>query len=111
MNILIDANISWRIIKILNNYFTNVIHSRDLDVVQPAKDLEIWSFCNKNNYTIITHDDDFEKIILIKGSPPKVIILKTYNKNTLEISNIIFNKKLVIENFILNADQSILEIY
>jgi predicted nuclease of predicted toxin-antitoxin system len=45
MNLLFDANISWRIIKILNGYFPNIKHAKHLEVVQPAKDLDIWSFC------------------------------------------------------------------
>ncbi len=111
MNLLFDANISWRIIKILNSYFPNIKHAKDIEIVQPAKDIDIWSFCKHNNYTIITHDDDFEKIVLTKGSPPKAIILKTFNKNTLELSNLIINKKQEIEDFILNKEQSILEIF
>ena len=82
-----------------------------MDIQQPAKDLDIWNYCKENNFTIITHDDDFEKIVLIKGFPPKVIILKTLNKSTLELSNIIINKKQNIEDFILNNEQSILEIF
>ncbi|WP_243235304.1 DUF5615 family PIN-like protein [Flavobacterium pectinovorum] len=42
----------------------------------------MWEFARQNNYTILTHDDDFEKLLLLKGVPPKVIILKTFNQNT-----------------------------
>jgi predicted nuclease of predicted toxin-antitoxin system len=66
MNLLINANISWRILKILINYFPNIKHGKDLEVFQPAKDIDIWNFCKQNDYTIITHDDDFEKIVLTK---------------------------------------------
>ena len=110
MNLLIDANISWRIIKILNSHFSSVVHTRDIDVVQPAKDNEIWNYCKKNNCTILTHDDDFEKMIILKGAPPKVVILKTFNKNTLELANLILNKKSEIVDFISNPDLMILEI-
>ncbi|MCA1918166.1 MAG: DUF5615 family PIN-like protein [Flavobacterium piscis] len=44
--------------------------------------MEIWEFVIQNDFTIVTHDDDFEKLLLLKGAPPKVIILKTFNKNT-----------------------------
>ncbi|MFG4003711.1 DUF5615 family PIN-like protein [Flavobacterium aquidurense] len=33
---------------------------------QPAKDIEIWQFAKQNNFTILTHDDDFEKLLLLK---------------------------------------------
>ena len=38
--------------------------------------------CQKNNFTILTHDVDFEKLLLLNGTPPKVIVLKTFNQNT-----------------------------
>ncbi|MFH6946209.1 MULTISPECIES: DUF5615 family PIN-like protein [unclassified Flavobacterium] len=68
---------------------------------QPAKDIEIWNFAKQNDFTILTLDDDFEKLSLLKGAPPKVIILKTFNKNTKEI----------IKSFILNNELMILEVY
>ncbi len=110
MNLLIDANISWRIVKILNSYYSSIIHVKDLKVNQPAKDIEIWNYCKTNNFTIVTHDDDFEKMLLAKGAPPKVIILKTFNKNTLELANLILNQKAEIESFISNSEFMILEI-
>lgn len=79
MKLLLDANISWRLAKLIENNFPNCFHSKDIPISQPAKDIEIWEFARKNDFTILTHDDDFEKLLLLKGVPPKVIILKTFN--------------------------------
>ncbi len=111
MKLLLDANISWRIIKLIENDFSNCFHANEIKVNQPAKDIEIWGFARQNNLTILTHDDDFEKLLLLKGAPPKVIILKTFNKNTKQIAEILISKKDIIESFILNNDLMILEIY
>lgn len=111
MKLLLDANISWRLIKLIENDFSNCFHSNDIQVNQPAKDLEIWEFAKKNNFTILTHDDDFEKLLLLKGAPPKVIILKTFNQNTKQISELLVSKKQALEAFILNNELMILEIY
>jgi len=111
MKLLFDANISWRIIKPLENDFSNCLHAKDIEVTQPAKDLEIWEFAKHNNFTILTHDDDFEKLLLLKGAPPKVIILKTFNKNTKQIAELLILKREIIESFIASQDLMILEIY
>jgi predicted nuclease of predicted toxin-antitoxin system len=111
MKLLLDANISWRIVRIVENDFPDCFHSKDIPVNQPAKDSEIWEFARKNNFTVLTHDDDFEKLLLIKGVPPKVIILKTFNKNTKQIAELLISKKEIIESFILNDNLMILEIY
>ncbi|WP_433832974.1 DUF5615 family PIN-like protein [Flavobacterium anhuiense] len=80
-------------------------------VKQPAKDIEIWEFARKNDFTILTHNDDFEKLLLLKGVPPKVIILKTFNKNTKQLAELLISKKEIIESFISNDQLMILEIY
>ncbi|OUL63495.1 DUF5615 family PIN-like protein [Flavobacterium sp. AJR] len=112
MKLLLDANISWRILKLVENDFSGTFHSKDItNVNQPAKDIEIWEYARKNSFTILTHDDDFEKLLLLKGVPPKVIILKTFNKNTKQIAEILISKKEIIKSFISNNELMILEIY
>lgn len=111
MKLLLDANISWRIIKLIANDFLACSHANEIKVNQPAKDIEIWEFAKQNNFTILTHDDDFEKLLLLKGVPLKVIILKTFNKNTKQIAELLISKKEIIESFISNDQLMILEIY
>ncbi|WP_347049928.1 DUF5615 family PIN-like protein [Flavobacterium olei] len=111
MKLLLDANISWRIIKLVESNFLDCFHSKDIKVNQPAKDIEIWNFARENDFTILTHDDDFEKLLLLKGAPPKVIILKTFNKNTKQIAELLISKKEIIASFVCNNELLILEIY
>ncbi|WP_353955827.1 DUF5615 family PIN-like protein [Flavobacterium panacis] len=47
----------------------------------------------------------------LKGVPPKVIILKTFNKNTKQLAELLISKKEIIESFISNDQLMILEIY
>ena len=51
MKLLLDANISWRIIKIIEDSFPNCFHAKDIEVPQPAKDIEIWEFAKKTSST------------------------------------------------------------
>ncbi|PAM93389.1 hypothetical protein B4N84_17750 [Flavobacterium sp. IR1] len=111
MRLLLDANISWRTIKLIEKDFPNSLHANNIPINQPAKDIEIWEFARMNDFTILTHDDDFEKLLLLKGAPPKVIILKTFNKNTIQIVEILISKKEIIQSFISTNELMILEIY
>lgn len=99
------------IIKLVENDFSGCFHSKDIITNQPAKDIEIWEFAKQNQLTILTHDDDFEKLLLLKGAPPKVIILKTFNKKTKQIAELLVSKKEIIESFISTNELMILEIY
>jgi predicted nuclease of predicted toxin-antitoxin system len=77
VKLLLDENLSWRIIKKLSPFFEEIIHSFDIKILQPADDISIWNYAKKNGFTIISKDDDFEKIVLLRRAPPKLIYLKT----------------------------------
>ncbi|HQW68079.1 MAG TPA: DUF5615 family PIN-like protein [Flavobacterium sp.] len=111
MKLLLDANISWRIVKIIENDFPNCLHSKDIKINQPAKDIEIWKYAKQHDFTVVTHDDDFEKLAIQYGIPPKVIVIKTFNQNTKQIAELLITKKTVIQDFIINDELMILEFY
>ena len=111
MKILIDANISWRIIRLLDGIFSEIQHVNFTDLEPPAKDISIWEYALQNEYTILTSDEDFLDFISFKGFPPKLILLRVGNIKTLELSKIIMNHQQDIIDFILDESTGILEIY
>ena len=111
MKILLDANLSWRLIKKLSPYFDEVLHSSNLPYNQPIKDLEIWDFTKKEKFNSITQDDDFEKILFLKGAPPKIIFLKTFNSNTQTLADILISNIDNIKTFHNSNSDQLLEIY
>ena len=111
MKLLLDENLSWRLIKKVSLVFTEVTHVNSLQINQPASDISIWNYAKANGYTIVTKDDDFEKIVLLKKAPPKLIYLKTFNLNTNKISDLIIENKDDIITFINSTENDILEIY
>ena len=46
MKLILDANISWRLIKKLINY-PDSIHINQTKLPQPASDIDIWNFAKK----------------------------------------------------------------
>lgn len=111
MNLLLDANLSWRMTHILSNYFINVKHVENIDIEQPAKDIHIWQWAKNNNFSIITNDDDFLNLAFHNGFPPKIIILKTGNQSREFIITLLINKQFEIEAFLNNENYGVLEIY
>lgn len=101
MNILLDQNISFRVIHLLSNTFENVKQVKQLGLVD-ASDLEIWNYAYKNNYTVVTFDSDFIELANLKGSPPKIIWLRFGNASNLKIANKLITNVEVICEFILN---------
>jgi predicted nuclease of predicted toxin-antitoxin system len=64
----------------------------------------------KNNYCIVTFDNDFIDISVLKGFPPKIIWLRTGNTSTNFIAEKIIENKNLIHDFIQNSEHGYLEI-
>lgn len=111
MKLLLDENLSWRMVKKLRPHFSEVTHVSSLDIKQPATDLAIWNFAKENGFTIVSKDDDFEKIVILKKGPPKLLFLKTNNLDTNKLVSILINHKENIIEFIQSKENDILEIF
>ena len=65
MKLLFDENISHRILKHINKFFPESIH---VSTIREHRftDLDIWTYAEKNGYTIVTFDADFYEWQLIR---------------------------------------------
>ena len=72
MRLLLDENLSPRLIPKLLSLFAGLTHVRDVGLKQ-ADDQIIWEWAKANVYTIITADADFVALSQRLGWPPKVI--------------------------------------
>ena len=81
MKLLLDANLSWRLIQILKEHFEEVRHVDQIELSIPPTDDEIWNYAARNDCIIITNDQDFLDMISVKGFPPKVVLLRTGNQS------------------------------
>ncbi len=111
MKLLIDQNISHRVIPKLIHLFENIHHVKDFDLIY-ASDLEIFKFA-KNNYfdAIITMDVDFQNILFEHSLPPKVIWLRTGNCPTSTLAKILLRNLDIIETFITESGFDSIEIF
>jgi predicted nuclease of predicted toxin-antitoxin system len=113
MKILFDQNISYRIVKKLNEYWTEAKQVRELKL-ENKTDREIWNFAKENGYSIITLDSDFFELSNLLGSPPKIIWLRFGNKNTTDLIEILLKNNKIIFDFLDDSAQdsfSCLELY
>ncbi|MBY0425925.1 MAG: DUF5615 family PIN-like protein [Cytophagales bacterium] len=109
MKLLLDANISWRVVNQLKNHFESVYHILDF-FDHHETDENIWKLAAKENYIIVTNDEDFVKLSSIKGWPPKILLLKTGNQSNTFILNLLLAKKPEIESFAFNDELGVLVI-
>lgn len=69
MKLLVDENISYRILRLIGKSFPDSIH---VTAIKEGKvtDTEIWNYAKENNFIIVTYDEDFYEWQQLKGFPP-----------------------------------------
>lgn len=110
MRLLLDANISWRLIHKLKAHFDDCRHVDHIELTIPASDITIWEYALKNNMIIVTNDEDFLNLINLKGFPPKVILLKTGNQSNSYIESLLIKHMQDIHLLQDNSEVGLLEI-
>ena len=75
MSLLLDENLSPRLLQRLSSLFPGMMRVRDVGLKQ-APDEAIWGWAGRNGYTVVTTDADFALLSRRLGWPPKVIHLE-----------------------------------
>ena len=110
MKLLLDANISWKLVHILKPVFGECKHVDSIGLPVPVEDNHIWNYALKNEYIIITKDNDFLDLLELKGFPPKIVLLKTGNNSSTALADLLIKAKSQIEDM-ENNEFGLLEMY
>ena len=111
MRLLLDANISWKLVNILAPEFCKCNHVDFICHAIPVKDELIWNYAKENGHIIVTKDNDFVDLLELKGFPPKVVLVKTGNNSSKVLAELIINAKSKIEDLENTNEYGLLEIY
>lgn len=49
-------------------------------------DQVIWAYARQHGYCIVTQDDDYEELSVLRGAPPRVLLLRVGNQATAQIA-------------------------
>ena len=107
--LLLDENISHRIVVELEHTFPSTKHLKDF-LPFGSDDELVWDIAVKHNLTIVTFDADYADILNLKGFPPKVVWLRFGNcTNKVMIQSLLHYSDVIID-FIKSDTLGILEI-
>lgn len=107
--LLFDQNLSYRIIKQIEQLFPSSAHIRHLKL-DKSDDLSVWNYAKVNGFHIITKDSDFNDINILNGFPPKIIRINTGNTTTKKIIELIISNNDLIHDFLDNEKMGYLEL-
>lgn len=86
MKLLFDENLSPSLVERLHDIFSGSAHIRDVGL-KGADDADIWAFAAANGFVIVTKDDDFREMSVLRGAPPKIIVVTLGNCSSAELED------------------------
>jgi len=109
LKLLFDQNISYKLVKRLEDDFPSSIQVRSAGL-EDKTDKEIWQYARQNGLAVVTFDSDFYDFSLVWGAPPKIIWIRTTNQTTSAIEALLTSHKKTIVSFLEKSDLACLEI-
>ena len=111
MKLLLDANLSYRLVKKLENICSVCNHVSRTGLPIPATDIAIWNWAKQHDFIVVTNDDDFYHFSNLYGFPPKVILLRMGNQTSDEIVTIFQKYQGQIADFGGSDEYGLLELF
>ena len=107
MKLLFDENLSPRLVQALEPDYPGSAHVRTLGL-RGATDSAIWERARREDYAIVSKDNDFRQLSFLHGAPPKVIWLSVGNAGTEAILRFLHSQRAKIKVFGADAQASLL---
>lgn len=99
MKLLLDENLSPRLVESLSDLYPGLKHVHDCNL-GGADDEAVWQFAKANGFTIVSKDSDFSERSVFEGSPPKIIWLRLGNCSTAEVEILLRSAQKMVRRFI-----------
>lgn len=84
MKLLFDQNLSPKLVNRLADLFPSSSHVQSVRL-DCASDDQIWEHARLNGFAIVTKDEDYNNLSVVRGSPPKILWLQLGNCTTSQV--------------------------
>ena len=110
MKLLLDENLSPRLVERLNDLYPDCVHVREVGL-ERAPDEAVWNYARANAFTIVTQDADFGERSVLLDSPPKVIWLRRGNCSSSEMETILRAQYAAVVAFHNDPQEAVLALF
>lgn len=107
MKLLLDQNLSPRLVRLLADVYPESVHVHTLGM-DTAPDSDIWRYAAEQGYVIVSKDADFHQRSLVFGAPPKVIWLRVGNTRVAQDAALLRERYIAIRHFLEDSDAAFL---
>ena len=98
MKLLFDQNLSPKVVNRLADLFPGSSHVQ-VATLNRASDQQVWDYARLNGFAIVTKDEDYNNLSVVRGSPPKVIWLQLGTCTTAQVEAVFRARFADIEAF------------
>jgi predicted nuclease of predicted toxin-antitoxin system len=109
VRLLFDEQLSEELATVLRDLFPDSLHVRLLGK-GGAGDPTIWQLAREHGCMLVTKDEDFHRLSVLNGAPPKVVWLRVGNCTTADIARLLRGRVDDLRRFEAQADVTFLEL-
>ena len=84
IRLLFDENLSTRLVTALADVYPGSVHVGELGLAG-ASDIAIWDYAHQHGFSIVSKDEDFQRLAIFYGPPPKIVWIRLGNCSTEQI--------------------------
>ena len=109
MKLLLDQNLSRRLIARIEDSYPGSIHAADVGL-DAASDRSIWEWAGERGYVVVSKGTDFRQLAFLYGPPPKVVWLRVGNVSTAMIEALLLGSAERVARFVDDDEEALLVI-
>jgi predicted nuclease of predicted toxin-antitoxin system len=107
MKLLLDQNLSYRLVPTPVRIYPGSVHIRDVGLTM-ADDETVWNYAKEHELVIVSKDADFYHQSMLFGYPPKVVWSRLGNCTTAQIEALLRTRQADMLVFDQDANASFL---
>ena len=109
MRLLLDEQLSEELCALLQDVFADSLHVRTLGE-GGSPDERIWKLAIERECVLVTKDEDFHRLSVLRGAPPKVVWIRIGNCTTDDVARLVRAHAADIVRFVQQDEATVLEL-
>ena len=105
--LLFDENLASSLVSALSDVFPGSRHVVDVGLAA-ARDRAIWAYAAANGFVLVTKDEDFQRLSVLEGAPPKVLWVGLGNCSTAEVEQLLRTRRRDVVQFVEHSEATFL---
>lgn len=91
----------------MRDLYPNSAHLRDIGI-EGSSDVVVWAHAGAGNFVLVTKDEDFHRLSVLRGFPPKVVWIRLGNCSTSDIERLLRSRFEQIVAFVAHKEAALI---